>query len=163
MTSICAEVGSSLPAERRSAEKVSQFGGGGTAVGAPVEYLLKRKLKVDTFIGITDNEDWAHGRGYGSCSGSFLNLWHRYRHEVAPEAQAFLVTIAPYRDAVAPSGVPGVRFIYGWSDRVPGYIAKTLTTGESQVAEIEAMALGHAAGSAEADLPSDGADEAESE
>jgi len=150
-----------------TASKIAGLQGGGTAVGAPVEYLLQRKLKVDTFIGITDCEDWAYGReGYGyGCSASFLDLWRRYRNEVAPEAKAFLVTIAPYRDAVAPSGEPGVRFIYGWSDRVPGYIAKSLATGESQVAEIEAMQLCVAAGSAEADvdLHSDDAEQAESE
>lgn len=143
-----------------TAEKVSRFEGGGTAVGAPVEYLLQRKLKVDTFIGITDSEDWAYGnRGFGyGCSASFIDLWRRYRIEVAPEAQAFLVTIAPYRDALAPSGERGVHFISGWSDRVPGYIAKTLTAGGSQVAEIEAMVLGAAAGSTEdveADTASD--------
>lgn len=128
-----------------TAGKISRIGGGGTAVGAPVEYLLKRKLAVDTFIGITDNEDWAYGDMWGYCSASFLDLWRRYRSEVAPSAQAFLVTIAPYRDAVAPSGELGVHFIYGWSDRVPNFIALELASGESQVQVIERMKLEHAA------------------
>lgn len=124
-----------------SAEKVSGFGGGGTAVGAPVEHLLRQKLRVDVFVGITDNEDWAYGGGWYETSGSFLDLWRRYRAEVAPEARAYLVTIAPYRDAVAPSGEKGVRFIYGWSDSVLKYIAQDLEGGESQVREIERMSL----------------------
>lgn len=125
-----------------TAEKITQFGGGGTAVGSPVEYLLRRKTKVGAFIGITDSEDWAYGHQGYPCSGSFLDLWRRYRSEVAPEAQAFLVTIAPYRDAVAPSGTKGVHFIYGWSDTVLKYIGLTLDSGVSQVKEIEQMDLG---------------------
>ncbi len=134
-----------------TAEKISRYPGGGTAVGAPVEYLLQRKLAVETFIGITDNVDWAYGQSWFSrgCSASFIDLWRRYRAEVAPDAQAFLVTIAPYGDAVAPCGEPGVHFISGWSDRVPGYIAKSLAAGGSQVAEVEAMVLGDAAVSAD--------------
>lgn len=150
-----------------TADKIARYEGGGTAVGAPAEYLLKRKLKVDTFIGITDSEDWAYGRdGYGyGCSASFIDLWRTYRKTIAPDAKAFLVTIAPYRDAVAPSG-EGVSFIYGWSDRVPGYIARTLAAGESQVADVERMPLGIAEDSAEAaetDPASDEGGEPESE
>jgi 60 kDa SS-A/Ro ribonucleoprotein len=136
-----------------TAEKISGIRGGGTAVGSPVEYLLDRKIPVDVFIGVTDSEDWAYGREYGySCSGSFLELWSRYQNEVAPEAKAYLVTIAPYRDAVAPSGTKGVRFIYGWSDAVLRFIASDLEAGESQVREIERMDLGSGGGPNE-DLP----------
>ena len=123
-----------------TAEKIKQLGGGGTAVGAPVEYLLDRKIAVDVFIGVTDSEDWAHGQGY-SCSGSFYDLWLRYKQEVSPEAQAFLVTIMPYRDAVAPSNARGVHFISGWSDRVLRYISLTLENGVNQIQDIEQMFL----------------------
>lgn len=122
-------------------EKLVWFGGGGTAVGSPVEYLLKRKLAVDVFIGITDNEDWAYGNGYHSCSGSFIDLWRRYRNQVAPNAKAYLVTIAPYRDAVAPSGEKGIRFIYGWSDAVLRFITQDLSAGSGQIESIERMEL----------------------
>ena len=123
-----------------TAEKIKRLGGGGTAVGAPVEYLLDRKIAVDVFIGVTDSEDWAHGSGY-SCSGSFYSLWLRYKQEVNPDAQAFLVTIMPYRDAVAPSDAKGVHFISGWSDRVLKYISLTLENGASQIQDIEQMHL----------------------
>lgn len=123
-----------------TAEKIASLGGGGTAVGAPIESLLNRKIKTDVFIGITDNEDWAYGEGH-SCSGSFLSVWRRYRKEIAPEAKAFLVTIAPYRDSVAPAGEPGVRFIYGWSASVLNYISSSLEDGESQIQAIERMQL----------------------
>ncbi len=121
-------------------KKLAQYQGGSTAVGAPIEYLLDRKIKTDVFIGITDNVDWAHGQRYDT-SDAFLPLWLRYKAEVAPQAQAFLVTIAPYGDAVAPAGTKGVHFIYGWSDRVINYIALKLQSGESQVEAVERMEL----------------------
>jgi 60 kDa SS-A/Ro ribonucleoprotein len=121
-------------------EKVARLNGGSTAVGAPIEYLLDRKIAADVFIGITDNEDWAYGYGH-SCSSDFLSLWRRYRKEVAPNCKAFLVTVAPYRDAVAPTGEPGVRFIYGWSEKVLNYIGLALESGETQVQAIEKMEL----------------------
>ncbi len=125
-----------------TADKIAQFCGGGTAVGAPVEYLLDRQIPVDAFIGITDNVDWAYGGGY-SCRGSFLDLWRSYREQVAPQAQAFLVTIAPYGELVAPSDEPGVHFIYGWSAEVLRYIALQLESGGSQVRTVSEMALKH--------------------
>jgi 60 kDa SS-A/Ro ribonucleoprotein len=121
--------------------KIARIGGGGTAVGAPIQYLLDRKIKVDVFIGITDNVDWCYGAGGREVRGSFLSLWRSYRKEVNPNAKAFLVTIAPYRDAVAPSREKGVHFIYGWSDQVLQYISLSLESGGSQVQAIEQMQL----------------------
>jgi 60 kDa SS-A/Ro ribonucleoprotein len=123
-----------------TADKISHFCGGGTAVGAPIQHLLERNLKVDVFIGITDEEDWAYGPGY-FCNSSFLDLWRKYRQRINPDAQAFLVTIAPYRDSVAPTGEDGVHFIYGWSDHVLRYIPLKLQSGGSQLLEIEGIQL----------------------
>lgn len=121
-------------------EKVSSYCGGGTAVGSPIEHLLRTRTKVDVFIGITDNVDWAYGGGY-YASDDFLKLWRRYRKEINPDAKAFLVTIAPYRDTVAPAGEAGVHFIYGWSDQVLKYIALKLETGSGQIERISKMSL----------------------
>lgn len=124
-----------------TARKVASYGGGGTAVGAPIQHLLDRKIKTDVVIGITDGEDWANGRDGNYASGSFYSLWLRYKKEVNPNAIAYLVTIAPYRDAVAPTGAKGVHFIYGWSDKVLQYIGNTLEGGESQVQAVERVEL----------------------
>lgn len=126
------------------ADRLASISGGGTAVGAPVQFLLDRKITVDTFIGITDQEDWCYDRPgfYGrGVRGSFLDLWRQYRAEVAPDARAFLLTIASYRDAVAPQNEPGVHFIYGWSPDVPRYIASQLNAGKGQVDAVEAIQL----------------------
>lgn len=123
-----------------TAEKIANFNEGSTALGAPIQYLLNRKIKTDIFIGITDNEDWAYGRGY-SVRASFLELWRDYRKEVNPDAVAFLITIDPNRCASAPQGEKGVHFIYGWSDQVLRYIDLKLSTGASQVENVEAIPL----------------------
>jgi 60 kDa SS-A/Ro ribonucleoprotein len=122
-------------------EKLASIHGGGTALGAPVQHLLDRKISVDVFIGITDNEDWNYGEDGQRVRGSFLSLWRSYKKEVNPNAKAFLVTIAPYRDAVAPSGEKGVHFIYGWSDQVLQYISLSLEKGVTQTQAIEQMEL----------------------
>ena len=82
-----------------NADKLAKIGGGGTAVSAPISDLLDRKIKVDTFIGITDNIEWATDQ---SGRHGFLPAWYEYKDKIAPNAQAFLLTIAPYRHAVAP-------------------------------------------------------------
>jgi 60 kDa SS-A/Ro ribonucleoprotein len=122
------------------AEELVAIGGGGTALGAPLQELLRTGQSVDAFIGITDNEDWAYG-GEFDTSGSFLNLWRQYRKQVNPEAQAFLIRIDPYSNAVAPEGEPNTHFIYGWSDSVPSYISQIMQGKESQVEEVMAMEL----------------------
>jgi 60 kDa SS-A/Ro ribonucleoprotein len=131
-----------------TAEKVSELLGGGTALGAPIQHLLDHKVKADVFIGITDNEDWAYGEGYHTRD-SFLGLWRTYRSKMNPEAQAFVIQIAPYKHAVAPKEELGVHFIYGWSDAVVRYIPFVLEGGTSQVQEIERMSIDNSGNSEE--------------
>ena len=118
--------------------EIARLCGGGTAVSAPISKLLAEGTRVDVFIGITDNEEWARD-SYGRVG--FLPAWREYRQRINPEAQAFLLTIAPYAHAVAPPDEPGVHFIYGWADHVPGYIAQTLAGYASQVAAIRQLDL----------------------
>jgi 60 kDa SS-A/Ro ribonucleoprotein len=123
-----------------TAEKVAELGGGATALGSPIQHLLDRKIHVDAFVGITDNEDWAYGDGYES-RGPFLELWREYRDKMNPLAQAFVIQTVQYQHAVAPAGEPGVHFIYGWSDAVVRYIPFMLEGGESQIQAVEGMNL----------------------
>lgn len=114
------------------AEKI-QGHGGGTDIGAPIRHLLKKKEKVDVFIGITDSEDWA-GRG-------FLSEWEEYKAKVSPKAKAFLVTIAPYRDGLSPKETKDVFYTYGWSDSVLKYISLVLAGGNGQVDDVKGIDL----------------------
>lgn len=118
------------------ASQVARLGGGGTAVSAPVSYLLDRKTPVDTFIGITDNIEWATDQ---SGRLGFLPTWREYRRKIAPQAQAFLITIAPYRHAVVPQDEPGVHYIYGWNEQVLSYISLAARNVTGQVDVVRGM------------------------
>ncbi|RPI35306.1 MAG: TROVE domain-containing protein [Hyphomicrobiaceae bacterium] len=120
------------------AERIAQLVSGGTAVSAPVSYLLDHKVKVRTFIGITDNIEWAADQ---SGNLGFLPTWHKYKERIAPQARAFLLTIAPYRHAVAPTDEPGVHTIYGWNDSVLKYIGLTLEGLDGQVEAVRGIEL----------------------
>lgn len=121
-----------------TSEKLASIGGGGTAVSAPVSYLLDRKIKVDTFIGITDNIEWARDQ---SGRHGFLPTWNLYKERVAPQAKAFLITIAPYRHAVAPAATLDIHYIYGWNDTVLTYIGLLLQGLAGQVEAVRGMEL----------------------
>jgi 60 kDa SS-A/Ro ribonucleoprotein len=114
------------------AEKVGILRGG-TNLGAPIAYLTQQREKVDVFIGLTDNEDWS-GRG-------FLTEWEEYKKKVNKDAKAFLVTLAPHRDYVAPKGYPDVYFIMGWSPSILTYIPTQLEKGVGQVEAVRAIEL----------------------
>ncbi len=121
-----------------NADKLAKIGGGGTAVSAPVSYLLDHKIKMETFIGITDSIEWATDQ---SGRHGFLPTWNEYKDKIAPDAKAFLITIAPYRHAVAPQAAPDIHYIYGWSDSVLPYIALTRQGLAGQVESVRAMEL----------------------
>jgi 60 kDa SS-A/Ro ribonucleoprotein len=121
-----------------TSEKLARIGGGGTAVSAPVSYLLDRKIAVDTFIGITDNIEWARDQ---SGRHGFLPTWNLYKERVAPQAKAFLITIAPYRHAVAPTDAPDIHYIYGWSDTVLSYIGLSRQGLAGQVESVRNMEI----------------------
>jgi 60 kDa SS-A/Ro ribonucleoprotein len=110
---------------------------GGTNLGAPVSWLIKNKHVVDTYIGITDNEDWAAGYwGRG-----FLTEWQDYKAKVNPNAKAILITISPYRDFVAPTSEKDVHFIIGWSDAVLRYIPLIMSENKGQVEGVRKIDL----------------------
>jgi 60 kDa SS-A/Ro ribonucleoprotein len=148
-----------------TADRLAAVGGGGTAVGAPISWLLAKKTKVDVFIGITDNEDWCYGWDGRTLSQfytppaqrgeehGFLNAWRKYKQTVAPDAKAFLLTIAPYRHAVAPQTEPDVWFLYGWSDAVLPFIARTLQGAQTQMDAVRAIVLDAPAHSEQAVSP----------
>jgi len=102
---------------------------GGTSLSAPVEWLLKKKEKVDYFIAFTDNEEWV-GRSFIEALEDYLRF--------NPEVKVYLVTLLPYRDYPVPQQYRNVHFVFGWSDSVLKYIASD--TAE-QVEEVKAVSL----------------------
>ncbi len=118
--------------------QIAAKAGGGTAVSAPISLLLARREAVDVVIAITDNEEWARDT-HGATS--FVSVWRKYLAQVNPQAQAFLITIAPYPHAVAPPDEPNVSFIFGWADHVPAYIAQSLLGYADQLSAIEQITI----------------------
>ncbi len=93
-----------------NARKVTEVGTGGTSLSAPIEQLLRERDRVDTFIGITDYEEWV-GRGA-------IHAWREYRKRVAPNATGIFITPVPGKHCAIPETEPGVHFVHGWSDSV---------------------------------------------
>lgn len=98
-----------------NAQAIASLVSGGTSLSAPVEELLRKRDKVDLFVGITDNEEWI-GRG-------FIDAWREYVREVSPEAKAVLITVVPTPYRVVPESEPGVYYVHGWSDAALRYVA----------------------------------------
>lgn len=103
------------------AHGLGTLNGGGTDLSAPIRTLLGREQEVDLFVGLTDSEDWAASGGWNGQG--FLAAWHTYRKQVASNAQAVLIQLAPSGTRVAPSEELGVHYVYGWSDTVLQYLS----------------------------------------
>ncbi|MCE7739983.1 MAG: hypothetical protein GPJ50_11445 [Candidatus Heimdallarchaeota archaeon] len=130
-TDVREDIISELQIKRTIFERASLFDTyGGTSLSAPIEWLLNRKEKVDTFIGITDNEEWV-GR-------SFIQTFLEYRKKVAPKCKAYLITLLPYGHSPAPSSVKDVTLIYGWNEQILKYITMDSV---NQVKEVEQLTI----------------------
>jgi 60 kDa SS-A/Ro ribonucleoprotein len=70
---------------------------GGTDVAQPMLYALKRRLAVDAFVVVTDNETWA-GLEHP------VQALARYRQQVNPEARAAVMACAANGGSVVPDG-----------------------------------------------------------
>ena len=122
---------SELQIKRTILDRASLFDTwGGTSLSAPVEWLLNRKEKVDTFIGITDGEEWM-GR-------SFIEAFLEYKKKIAPKCKAYLITLLPYRHSPVPQEMKDVSMIYGWSEQILKYI--TMNSVE-QIKEVEQIKI----------------------
>lgn len=91
---------------------------GGTDTGAPVRKLLEQRIPVDQLVIITDEQQ--------NAGSPFYTALMQYRKKVNKEAKAFIVDIAPYRSAMVPPQDELTHYIYGWSDTVLSYIARTV-------------------------------------
>ncbi|MFW5804859.1 MAG: hypothetical protein ACOCWG_06475, partial [bacterium] len=98
-------------------ESIENCRGGGTNMGAPVEHMLRNKIKCDLFILVTDSEDW-QSRGW-------ITNWIKYRKQ-NKNAKAVLIRVVesnhtnPYSEEQAEKY--GIYQVYGWNDNVLKYI-----------------------------------------
>ncbi len=113
------------------ARDIDNASGGGTQMHLPVDYLLENMIKVDTFIGITDNEEWSRpSRSYygRSQTHSWINSWIKYKKKVSPNARAYLMRVDPYPHQPFSSEQAtkyDIMQVFGWSDKVFKIILNT--------------------------------------
>jgi len=93
----------------RIMERLMGIAGGGTSMEAPVKYLVAHRVDVDTFVLVTDSEEWGEG---------WLGHWKQYKR-AHPAARAFLVRVDLY--PTRPFGGDdcekyGITQIYGFSE-----------------------------------------------
>ena len=93
--------------------------GGGTYLEAPLKEMLRRDIRVDNALFITDTMEWGKG---------WLGYWKQYRHR-NPHARAFLLRLDSYRTQCFPpdeAEALGIHQIFGWSDAVVDYMRVAL-------------------------------------
>ena len=120
-----------------NAEKIMKFGGGGTELDLPIEYLLKKKIKVDNYICITDSEEWySENRYYGRTGRGFYKALLNYKKKVNRNVKVFFVRLQPYGDSMVPKHEHGLYNIEGWSNTVLDFIATIINIDKDQKADI---------------------------
>ena len=107
-----------------NANKLAQFGGGGTALGVAMKWLNDEKIQADAVIFVSDNESWAdrsmagyssYVDGYGK---SLMMEEFRKLQQRKPNAKLVCIDIQPYSTSQAPDEKGSVLNIGGWSDQV---------------------------------------------
>jgi 60 kDa SS-A/Ro ribonucleoprotein len=112
-----------------NAQKLANFGGGGTDLGLATQYLAQQNKKVDAIIVVSDNESWAdrHWGGGTSLHSGFEKLRKRN-----PQAKMVCIDVQPNSYTQA-KDVPGkVLNIAGWSDRVFDVMSAWLKNDKTQ-------------------------------
>lgn len=121
-----------------NAQKLAEFGGGGTNCGLPLAELNLRNATGDLVIYVSDNESWAdpqHGRGTET-----MHQWEIFRYR-NPQARLVCIDIQPYGTVQAQTR-DDVLNVGGFSDAVFGVLASFAAGqlgGDHWVREIEAV------------------------
>lgn len=89
---------------------------GATDCALPMLYALERKLAVDTFVVITDNETWA-----GDIHPH--EALERYRTAMGIDAKLIVLATSASKFTIADPGDPGMLDIAGFDAAVPGLIS----------------------------------------
>ena len=100
---------------------IGKLCGGGTYLESPIKEMIRRDIRVDNALFITDTEEWGEG---------WLGYWKQYRRR-NPHARAFLLRLDSYRTQCFPpdeAEALGIHQIFGWSDAVVDYMRLALET-----------------------------------
>ena len=100
-------------------KSISEAYGGGTFMEAPVEEMLKKNIKADIAIFITDSEEWGSG---------WLNSWIEYKKK-NQNAKAVLLRVDPYDTQPFSDDIAekyGIYQVFGWNDNVLKWIEEVV-------------------------------------
>ena len=121
-----------------NAQKLAEYGGGGTHCGLPLMLLNQRQATGDLVIYVSDNQSWAdpqHGRGTETMA-----QWERFRQR-NPQARLACIDLQPYGTVQAQTR-DDVLNVGGFSDAVFEVLAQFAAGqlgGEHWVRVIEAV------------------------
>ncbi|WP_438729780.1 TROVE domain-containing protein [Parasphingorhabdus sp. DH2-15] len=122
-----------------NAKRLSQIGGGGTNVSAPLALLNKREADVDLVIIVSDNESWVDDNRYGATET--MRQWQKLKSR-NPKAKLVCIDLQPYGTTQAKER-KDILNVGGFSDAVFDTIARFASDVEKQdwVHEIEEMEI----------------------
>lgn len=100
---------------------LSKLGFGGTDCSLPMQYALKNKIKVDTFVVYTDSETW-HGNIHP------VQALEKYRKEMNPNAKLVVVGMNSNGFTIADPKDSGMLDVVGFDTATPNLISQ-FTTG----------------------------------
>lgn len=126
-----------------NAAKLAKFGGGGTRLGAAMQWIEKQSKPADLIIMVSDNESWVGdaGRGYHrgtETMASFNRLQSRNQ-----KLKMVCIDTTANNTSQTVQGNPGIMNIGGFSDKIWTTIQRFVSgDGPSEwVAEIQAIDL----------------------
>ncbi len=122
----------------RNAQKLSNMPAGGTNCSAPLSYINRKNLKVDTLIMVSDNESWLDNPHYGWYGGGkatkTLEEWAQIKQR-SPEAKFVCLDIQPNTTTQAKER-RDILNIGGFSDQV-FHLISDFANGETDAHYLE--------------------------
>lgn len=100
-----------------AARKIRSINGGGTDCALPMIDALKKKIEVDTFVVLTDNETWA-GRSHPVAA------LKEYRQKMKINAKLIVVGMTSTGFSIADPNDPGMLDIVGFDSAAPAVMAE---------------------------------------
>lgn len=124
-----------------NAQKLAAYGGGGTRLGEAMNYIVRKGMKPDLIIMVSDNESWVRGsyRGYGTETQTVFNKLRAKN----PKLKMVCIDIVANTTSQTVLGDGAIMNLGGFSDQVWETIHRFVDgTGPDQwVDEIKALSL----------------------
>ena len=125
----------------------------GTVLAPVFEDMVKRRLKFDRVVLLSDMQVWgatfrfgwfshSGGADAGGSADAVRKAWQQYRNEVAPEATLYSIDMASYGNSQFPEGDGSVVQLAGWSDQVLKFIEMHESNEGSFMASVRGIRSG---------------------